>query len=1262
MGILIDGWLRDQRVGFAANAVQALESSDPSNPAIANLARCISAELHEIDQLSLATTTQLARVSDESWAALLGEDSLVIAKLAGYRRASKSRMLARKTFVGHALTVIVQPHIGLRDFVKWARRTGIKDSGSTDAYWKQRLEALQSNDGDRRLDEFRSATFIDDRLRAIDDLHWAGFGKDTNGLKVNDEGLWSWLCQALVSQQFCWPLLSAEIGEATFGVSLPLQLMLTRPLEGRSPSTVHCRCRDKTYMRPTRLEDGGWTRHRFTSGPINWTNDFQHSLATGLIAGKALWASQNGRAARAMRLDHLDQNLTVDFTWAHGVVDGLPLPDVTLSGRSAELYVTQIVLARLLGFDTPIGVATGTIDTNSPTLPVGFVDDVDLKARYARDAGVFSRLILPAALSPSFEAETRPALDELHATGRLEVNYCPTARSAADAMQRAGWRRTTFLDAPEERFFFYDTLGRLFNAAKECGAPEKDFDLDSETETVSVSASPMAASEIEALQRRASRWLENSQGVVKVRASASDLRPQLVGPTIAWLDHSTRVDPLNTTGPGLGIVFARLHGGDNEVRFWSRLLKSMNVSSGVWLNFQWATVEQAQALLALVLNNFNVDPRISNTPPPDLLVIVDDADVSVNRSNEIFPEDFRGQLYDVFSGQGLTSKLEQRDVARSRALGKTRVIILQPDCVSGGNEEFDDPAPEALQPLRVFRSGFTVQLAAAAWAHASTSDLPTNIAESRIQLDELMKLGWLGRHRAEYYVRWNRRQQQTSHDVPASLHLAVAKAWAPILDSSARAFLNNRDSVFEARALEEAIWHLQTAIRGTVPRMRQLQVELRSSLLSLLSLLPDADWDLVRPLMNSGQKGRVEALELAEELLMLEDTIRRGSGNIHSSRYALAIHVAARRIQDEGCSQAECENLIGRALAWYENGRSSIDGTGPQQIKLTSEFAFFLRSWEALPGQSRHPLLKQTESLIDERLKGWWPNRHQADSWLDVPLSMDWMRRRISDNRPEDARSIDARIAAELWLHKWPEPWLLLLGLMAPDRFTVAQVGGVFNLLGNAPKMRIERASLLGRAIRLRTYAAPERRKVTEALSNVLTWLFVVSPPLEGHRAAAATELLIEWITESHNCFDLMQHIPNETLVGVLLNGCQNVHFRRLCHIVFADSWGCWAMLSRLPVNLASRDARKLTIRMASGSPRPRFDAGLAIGDTVAGGDREQFLENQIPPRFFTARIAALQWLRNLWVDGRDVEYGEARAHLLRQLYPFYRPELGALA
>ncbi|MGH8489107.1 MAG: hypothetical protein ACREXS_09655, partial [Gammaproteobacteria bacterium] len=474
MGILIDGWLRDQRVGFAATAIDALEKSDATNPAIATLARRVEAEIDKVALLSLATTTQLARVSDESWTILLGKDTSVVAALKRYRGTLKPRILARKTFVGHALTVIAQPHVGLSDFMKWASRTAVTNSGSTNRYWNERLKALVRSEGDRCLDAFRSATSIDERLQAIDDLYSAGLDRDTIRLAVTDEELWLWLCQGLISHQFCWPLLSAEIGEAAFGVSLPLELVLTRTVEGRNPSSVYCKCRDKRYLPPSRLGDGNWSHHRFTSGPIQWTHEFHRSLWTGLAAGKALWTSQNGRAARAMRVDQLDRNLVVDFSWIHSIVDGLGLPDLVMSGRSAELYFTQVVLARLLNSDVPLGVATGTVDTSSPMLPVGYVDDVNLKARYARDVGVFSRLVLPATLASSFAAEVRPGLDEMHAMGRLEVNYCPTARSAADAMQRGGWRRTTFLHAPEERFLFYDTLGRLYNAAKERGDVRED--------------------------------------------------------------------------------------------------------------------------------------------------------------------------------------------------------------------------------------------------------------------------------------------------------------------------------------------------------------------------------------------------------------------------------------------------------------------------------------------------------------------------------------------------------------------------------------------------------------------------------------------------------------------------------------------------------------------------------------------------------------------------------------------------------------------
>jgi len=621
MGILIEHWLRDQRIGFEATAIRALENDDPTHQTIVSLARGIESRIDDLARLSLATTAQLTRVSDESWALLLGDDSSVVDAVRRYRRAPKSQILARRIFVAHAMTVISQPHLALRDFIKWATRTGIRKSGSTELYWSERLDALLANGGQEYFDLYRNATLIDARLRAIEGLYSAGLNRDTNGRVLDDDGLWLWLCQALLSQQFFWPLLSAEIGNATFGVSLPFEMALTQTHEGQK-SRVYCRCRKRQYKPPERLEGDRSSLHQFVGGRIQWTNEFHRSLAIGLAAGKALWRSQNGRAAIEMRADYLNQSLVVDFTWAHRVIDDLSISEIVLLGRSAELYFSQVVLSRLLGSDAPLGVATGTIDTSASVLPVGYVDDIDAKVKYARDVGVFSRLVLPSALAASFTTNVRPALEELHAAGRLEVNFCPTARSAADAMQRGGWRRTTFLHAPEERFFFYDTLGRLFDAVKSSGNfREEDFDLDAEIEAARTAGPVISSDEIAALRRRVSGWLNGAQGVAKVRLSSDALRPQLVGSAIAWLDHTTRVDPLNTIGPGLGITFARFCRGDNEIRFWSQLFQIMNVSPALWSRFQWATIDQAQTILALILNNFNVDPRISTAPPPDLLVI-----------------------------------------------------------------------------------------------------------------------------------------------------------------------------------------------------------------------------------------------------------------------------------------------------------------------------------------------------------------------------------------------------------------------------------------------------------------------------------------------------------------------------------------------------------------------------------------------------------------------------------------------------------------
>src|SRR5439155_10442397 len=63
------------------------------------------------------------------------------------------------------------------------------------------------------------------------------------------------------------------------------------------------------------------------------------------------------------------------------------------------------------------------------------------------------------------EKEVNAFLEDLTANGvqkKIEINFCPTARAAADAMQPSGWRRSAFIRLPWAQREFSKHLRRLF--------------------------------------------------------------------------------------------------------------------------------------------------------------------------------------------------------------------------------------------------------------------------------------------------------------------------------------------------------------------------------------------------------------------------------------------------------------------------------------------------------------------------------------------------------------------------------------------------------------------------------------------------------------------------------------------------------------------------------------------------------------------------------------------------------------------------------
>jgi hypothetical protein len=256
-------------------------------------------------------------------------------------RTSKGKRLP-EILIEHAVYLLKQPHLSLRDFLRWLKRH--KESETRDI--KIILSYLDNESSwgaiDSLLDRSRDPSQqTRDRIEAIDGLY---------------EGLmrvaapevhmlwWLKLCLSFRSSLYCWPLMIAgSHGRGIHGISLPFGLFLSH--DGKS----------KVYFRI--VSPGNSAEHRpyvpgkadiwahMKDSSLRWNEEWARAFRVGLRVAKRLWSTQNGRlrfVEERVADDILNASLVVDVGAACAIVDsvfggqdGAPYP---LSGRSAEAY------------------------------------------------------------------------------------------------------------------------------------------------------------------------------------------------------------------------------------------------------------------------------------------------------------------------------------------------------------------------------------------------------------------------------------------------------------------------------------------------------------------------------------------------------------------------------------------------------------------------------------------------------------------------------------------------------------------------------------------------------------------------------------------------------------------------------------------------------------------------------------------------------------------------------------------------------------
>ena len=612
--------------------------------------------------------------------------------------------------IAHAVYVLKQPHLSIRDFIKWFKRCKESETGDLRLFLKDLDDSGRIGELDALLDLSRDASQqTRDRIDAVDCLYDALV---TLAGPMESTSWWLRICLALRTSLYCWPLMVAGSEDyGLHGMSLPIGMFLSQDGKSRVYFKIVNPRNSAEHRRYVRGSSHAWAH--MEESQLHWDEEWERAFHMGLRVAKTLWSTQNGRmrfvdetAAGAM----MKASLVVDMGAACAIVDGaFNSADGTpycLSGRSAEAYWVQAVLGMLLpGGEIPLGVVTGRIQMVDGIEEIHRVNGIDKKLEYANNAG-FSRIVLPlerphpstevnetvkdlgdtdgeltigpgltianavsapqggtprttestAAQMPkegSVAHSVRLFLQSLAASGtrkRVEINFCRSVRNVADAMQVSGWRRAAFVRLPETQRAFANHLRRLFLLEKvnqrASLATEDRRDYD---------RNPWTEQENRLLRRLDDYLLSDTRAIKFVNRATFDEvfvngAEAEIGRWLAWKDHQVRGGwDINLRGPALGVLCIRTSETDNEIRLWSAIADMLSASPAWWNAFQWSSVSQAAHLLARLLGNRRANPEICATPAPDLLVLFDEGNLTQRRTNPIFPDYFRGQWIDLLN-------------------------------------------------------------------------------------------------------------------------------------------------------------------------------------------------------------------------------------------------------------------------------------------------------------------------------------------------------------------------------------------------------------------------------------------------------------------------------------------------------------------------------------------------------------------------------------------------------------------------------------
>jgi hypothetical protein len=1036
--------------------------------------------------------------------------------------------------MAHGAALLRQPGTRFQQFLSWARRASpqIESAPQHPAWsrsvWDQLFECLETanvfDDIDKTLEQFR--TPVEElksgrykRIEAICAVNGQVLAALTRANRPVPSA-WTRLCIALLDSLFCKPLMVARMSGGTIGISLPVIVHLTDPLRSHQAGYAFFEGGAANRYVPPELPN---SYCRFENGALRWDLDWRDSFRRALQFAKDLWKSQFSRLNNDYQKEKVaGKCLEVDLSFANHIVTeiygGDPDSGVyPLVGLSATAYWVQVVLGLLLpDKEIPMGLATGLVEVKGGELTLKYVPEIPAKLAYAAQAGLISRVVLPA------DSETRQILEEC----------------VVDLRTRA--TLLNFLATPAVRHSFGAMLKRLFdikeqareyslkgaNAAAITRVPSAE---NSDVESDEGKVREISRYEVAELER-VRKWLVSDKSGQRIKfVPRRELNEELLGKTLAWIDEGIRDgskppsknsaldtnDVDNFSAPGLGILCVRTREGEEDMRFWANVFRLLDVNPLLWKEFQWADVERASEILSTVLNNFTGDSKIAAAPPPDLFVIVDDGRLTQHDKGRRFPERFDGRLNQLLhqseSQRLLVDKLSSMSHRRDW-LFETRIVVIRPDSnrvaashmvdlpQPASDVEVADTAASAqgnmdFDRLRIFRYGFSIHSAYAVLNHEMRPPLEWNAVREQLQ-NWSRENGPLRYHRGEYFVPEKKKINiLTPRQHDAALHLAAAVSMAPMLAPQHSVSGVGWDKAYEPESYGEAIWHCHRA-RLSSPSGSPTNILARQYFSSLGFLQSNPHWDTRRLLSFNFRTHAKDAWNLANSLLA-EEKAARPDVLPHLSRYADALNALTGSIletHNSGNLFSEAREFVRKEKDRCYQGKYLSNGG----ISLYSEFAFFMSRLLRCHDSTSHQemwidQLREVESALEKSadllLRKW-----RSSDPLDYPFCHGWLESKWRNRELLPHKRCNyALIACRTEVRPVPQSWVALLNLLEPKTKFVNAASTLADLWGAAAFDKAELAADI--AIR---FAGSDRKSRYSALWNLLSWLVIAGKVSSG--------------------------------------------------------------------------------------------------------------------------------------------------------------------